>query len=187
MEPDFLVFDNLINQDEIIKINNFIDKNYDFLEPQENSAKTSNNISKKLAEVKVITLKKLNKLINTPLELMYDVANQNYGYNLFPKNENNTFLLSKYTHENKSKYDYHIDKSESPHYDAKLTFIINISFNKFEGGNFSIFNGNEYEIEKLTKSGNAILFKSHLNHKVSPIILGERRSLTYFMSGPKFK
>jgi hypothetical protein len=91
MEPDFLVFDNLINPDEIIKINNFIDENYDFLEPQENSAKTSNNISKKLAEVKVITFKKLNKLINTPLELMYDVANQNYGYNLFPKNENNTF------------------------------------------------------------------------------------------------
>ena len=34
--------------------------------------------------------------------------------------------------------------------------------------------------------GSAILFKSYLHHKVTPVTKGERKSLTYFMEGPAF-
>ena len=30
------------------------------------------------------------------------------------------------------------------------------------------------------------LFKSHLYHRIKPVTQGERRSLTYFFTGPRF-
>ena len=37
------------------------------------------------------------------------------------------------------------------------------------------------------KPGSAIMFKSHLNHRVLPVTSGTRKSLTMFIFGPKFQ
>ena len=183
---DYLILYDLIDKNKIIKINNFIENNYDSIEDEKDSATNINNDIKKTSQVKLIRFKKLKHLINDTLEMALLINNENFGYNLFSKNDYDNFLLSKYSHKNKSKYDYHTDGARVPHYDTKLSFIINVSLETYEGGKFMIHNNDEYEIKEFTKPGNAILFKSYLNHKVTPVTKGERRSLTYFMKGPKF-
>lgn len=183
---DYLILYDLIDKNKIIEINNFVESNYDFIEDEKDSATTINGDIKKTAQVKIIKFKKLKPIIDNTLEIALNTANQNFGYNLFPKNDYDNFMLSKYIHTNKSKYDYHTDGARVPYYDVKITFIINVSLESYEGGKFMIHNNDEYEVKEFIKPGNAILFKSYLNHKVTPVITGERRSLTYFMKGPKF-
>jgi len=183
---DYWFWDKLIDDKQITNLNNFIDNNFDNFEDNIYSATDSNGNLKKNSEVKVISLHKLNDLILPTLENVYFTAFREFGYNLFPKNNNNTFLLSKYSETNKSKYDYHTDTSRSSNYDIKLTFIINLSTQKFEGGKFMIYNNSEYEVSEFINPGSAILFKSYLHHKVTPVTKGERKSLTYFMEGPVF-
>ena len=48
-------------------------------------------------------------------------------------------------------------------------------------------NDEENEIKQLNIPGNAIMLKSHLNHKVLPVTKGERNTLTFFICGPKFR
>jgi len=183
---DYWFWDKLIDDKQITNLNNFIDNNFDNFEDSDYSATDSKGNLKKNSEVKVISLYKLNDLILPTLETVYLTAFKEFGYNLFPINNYNTFLLSKYSAINKSKYDYHTDISRSSNFDTKLTFIINLSTQKFEGGEFMIYNNDEYEIPKFINPGSAILFKSYLHHKVTPVTKGERKSLTYFMEGPVF-
>jgi predicted 2-oxoglutarate/Fe(II)-dependent dioxygenase YbiX len=71
-------------------------------------------------------------------------------------------------------------------YDIKLTVLINLSLKSYEGGKFCLWRGNETEVKELNTPGNAIMFKSNINHKVYPIIKGERRTLAIFIKGPRF-
>jgi predicted 2-oxoglutarate/Fe(II)-dependent dioxygenase YbiX len=43
------------------------------------------------------------------------------------------------------------------------------------------------KIKELNNSGNTIMFKSAINHKVTPVTKGERRTLAIFLYGPAFK
>jgi PKHD-type hydroxylase len=83
----------------------------------------------------------------------------------------------------KSNYDWHFDSSRSDVYDMKLTVLINLSIKDYEGGDFHIFNENEYKIPDFKEPGSILIFKSYLNHKVYPVNKGERRTLTYLLMG----
>ena len=183
---DYWYWEKILDKNEIVSINNFIDNNFDCFEDIKDKPKDTQGNPKKNSQVKKISLNKLNNLILPTLEQAYATAFVKFGYNLYPRNINNSFLLNTYSETNQSKFDYHIDSSRSNTFDVKLTFIINLSLQEFQGGKFMIFNGSEYEIEGFVKPGSAILFKSYLSHKVTPIIKGERKTLSYFMYGPKF-
>jgi len=49
-----------------------------------------------------------------------------------------------------------------------------------------MFKTNQFSIPKFNKPGDMLMFKSYINHKVSPILSGERRTLTLFFHGPRF-
>ena len=49
-----------------------------------------------------------------------------------------------------------------------------------------MFHTNEFSVPDYDKPGSMIMFKSHMNHKVSPVTSGERISLAGFLKGPKF-
>ena len=186
-DTDYVYWDSLLNQQALIDVNNFIESNYDSIETNTSQATDPNGQNKKKANTKLITLGKIAPYVNHCLDQAYLAAARAYGYNIYPRNGLDTFLHAVYGEEDSGKYDFHYDGSRSDIYDIKLTFIINVSLKPYEGGKFKIFNNDEYEIEKFVKPGSAILFKSHLNHRVTPVTKGERRSLTSFLCGPKFR
>ena len=84
-----------------------------------------------------------------------------------------------------SEYGWHIDvNNENTPRDLKLTCLLNLSEKKYEGGEFHAINSNEKI--KFT-SGMGLIIPSFIAHKVTPVIKGERKTLTYWASGPAMR
>ena len=82
------------------------------------------------------------------------------------------------------EYDWHIDGSDLPKMDVKLTCILNLSEESYEGGKFCTITPNE-DIE--FSSGRATIFPSMIAHKVTPITTGKRITLSYCATGSSWK
>ena len=184
---DYWFWENYFNSKQIIEINKFIEKNFDKIEEDKFVAKDLKGNLKKNTTVKCISWKKVKNLFQQVHVDVIESARKNFGYDVYDVSANDDVLLNTYSFKNKSAYGWHIDSGESDLFDIKLTVLINLSLKEYEGGDFKIFNQNEMIIEKLKKPGNMIMFKSKLNHCVTPVIKGERKTLTIFINGPKFR
>ena len=186
---DFWFWENVFDKKQIIKINNFIEKNFYKVEEKEyfSVAYDINNNPKKNSLVKTIKWKKVKHLLEDVHTDVINSARINFGYDVFNVSDIDNCLFNTYSYSNKSKYDWHIDKDISDLYDVKLTVLINLSLEPFEGGDFKLFVNNEFIVPQLKKSGNVIMFKSQINHCVTPVTKGERKTLTIFIKGPKFR
>ena len=58
---------------------------------------------------------------------------------------------------------------------------------KYTGGDFKLFNHEIYTVDKFKNSGSVLMFKPYINHCVTPIISGERKTFTIFIYGSKWK
>jgi len=179
---EYWYFKNYLTKNDIIKLNKFIELNYDKKEPREFAAK---NVIK-TSEVVMIEYHKIKDKLNLLMQEVYSVGLRQFGYNLTPINDRDYLHLNIYSSKKQSKYESHFDFSDSDMFDVKLTCLINISTKKYEGGKFEYLSTRWREIKELEKPGNVIMFKSHLHHRVTPVTSGERRTLTHFMIGPRF-
>jgi len=177
---------NVLNLKEIKKINNFIKNNYNYIEKEEVKARDNNNVIKKNNETLIINYKKIKNFIFELVEECYKINKNNFGYKLW-NFENNNCNYNIYKSCNKSNYDWHIDVSNNPYSDIKLTVLINLSEKKFEGGDFYLEQTNLIKVDELKEIGSMIMFKSFIRHKVTPITQGERKNLALFLEGPNFK
>ena len=83
------------------------------------------------------------------------------------------------------EYEWHIDaNNEKTPIDMKLTCLLNLSEESYEGGEFCTINSSEKH--KFT-SGMGLITNSLIAHKVTPITKGERITLTYWCLGPSWK
>lgn len=94
-----------------------------------------------------------------------------------------------------SKYDVHTDMflgeklPEGTYLTRKLSFslILSDQGKDFEGGEFEFFY-NYYKPEcPDQKRGRLIVFPSYILHGVKPLITGTRKSIVFWVLGPKFK
>ena len=180
-------WNNLLNKKDIIKINKFIECNFDFIENEDFKARDASNNIKKKSIVKLIYFKKIKHLIEDVIEKSINVSRINFGYDIWYPSNMDTCNLNIYSYKNLEKYDWHTDETNRELIDIKMTILINLSLKEYEGGNFYLFKGNEIEVNELNNPGNVVMFKSYVNHKVTPITKGERRTLAIFLYGPAFK
>ena len=87
-------------------------------------------------------------------------------------------------YEMNDEYTWHIDFTREKIIDMKLTCLLNLSEDPYEGGEFYMINSNE-KIEFT--SGMGLVLNSLIAHKVTPVTKGERRTLTYWGLGPSWK
>jgi PKHD-type hydroxylase len=83
------------------------------------------------------------------------------------------------------KYEWHIDSNSTEGPSPKLTCLLNLSEEPYEGGDLHIVGKNEKQ--KFNSSGSSIVFTSLLSHKVTPVTKGERITLTYWGEGPAWR
>jgi hypothetical protein len=83
------------------------------------------------------------------------------------------------------EYDWHIDANiENTPTDMKLTCLLNLSEETYEGGEFQTIGNNE----KIPfDSGMGLVLTSLLTHKVTPVTKGERITLSYWAQGPLWR
>ena len=85
-------------------------------------------------------------------------------------------------------YEWHVDndvnfKHEPPVRKISMTCLLSPE-SEFEGGDLEL--GKPGNIAKL-KQGHAIFFASFINHRVTPVIKGNRKSLVMWFGGTPFK
>jgi PKHD-type hydroxylase len=118
--------------------------------------------------------------------VMDSAFNSNYwGYDIYGFSD-----PAQYTTYDSSKYGesfYNSHKDTGPgYYHRKLSMVVLLSDpSEFEGGDFSLEYANHKQYFK--NKGDAILFPSILHHGVSPVYNGIRRSLVFWISGPKLR
>ena len=108
---------------------------------------------------------------------------KSFGYDIFWDFHLESFNYNVYGVE--GEYGWHIDSNiEKTSIDMKLTCLLNLSEEPYEGGKFCAINSDE-KIEFI--SGMGIIFTSLIAHKVTPVTKGKRKTLTYWAWGPSWR
>jgi|1_EtaG_2_1085319.scaffolds.fasta_scaffold59607_2 hypothetical protein len=160
-----------------------IENNYDFVEKEGKAAETNEGQNKKKTKTLVIGWKKIKDIIGEMEHSIYEINLKNFGYNIKPFDHSDLVIYNIYDSKTKDEYGWHYDSSESEIYDCKLTAIANLS-DSYEGGELWLWPGNPYVIKQCAP-GSLLVFKPHINHKVTPVTKGIRKTLILFCHGPR--
>jgi predicted 2-oxoglutarate/Fe(II)-dependent dioxygenase YbiX len=170
----------IFNDEQIQEINSVINKN--LIQGKDDLATGA----KKTSDVKFVSLGKIKKLIDPFIDFCLTANNNFFGFDLHPLT--NMKKLNYNSYEKGTEYSWHIDAvSRDPVRDIKLTALLNLSEEAYEGGELVLFKGGEIVCDEFNKTGSAIIFPAFTNHKVNQIISGSRHTLAIWMSGPKFR
>ena len=170
----------LYDKDQIKEINKVIKEN--FIEGKDDYALAA----RKTSEVKFVRFGRINKFLNSFVDFCYTANINFFGYDLHPITSQKRLNYNIY--ELGTEYNWHIDAvSRDPVRDIKLTALLNLSEDSYEGGELLLFKTLEINCKEFNEPGSAIIFPSFTNHKVNKIISGSRNTLALWMSGPKFR
>ena len=77
---------------------------------------------------------------------------------------------------------------EHLHQARKLSFSLVLSDStEYSGGDFEIKMSEQSTITIEQKIGRVIVFPSFMIHRVAPLLTGKRKSIVFWVLGPKFK
>jgi PKHD-type hydroxylase len=182
-----MYFRDFLNIEKAENLNKFIENNFDFFEPKEWGAKDLKNNYKKTSEVKIIKWRKMKEHLHDLEQLTMYCNAKEFGYDInYMFDESNCFY-NVYSSENSSNYDWHDDGGDNPLIDMKLTVLLNISTVNYVGGFFELFLNKPLHIKQFDKTGCMLIFPTYLQHRVTPVIQGERNTLALWLEGPRFK
>lgn len=128
------------------------------------------------------------------------IKDLNETYYNFDLNGYGSFQYTLYDSSVKGKYDWHMDTTLGNSIDymepndretRKLSMVMLLSEPNvdFCGGEFQLYTGGDFD-KPMTpdmKKGTIICFPSFLIHRVKPVILGVRKSIVIWVTGPKFR
>ena len=162
------------------------DKSHTKEDPDLAASPYEDGTPRKVVDTQLVNYREIEYVIRGIIDEAYTICLTQFGYTAkLPTNDD--LHYNTYTSRKKSRYDYHIDEARENTHDYKLTLLINLSPKEYEGGDFYLFSGGNMMIPELKKPGSAIVIKSSMHHKVTPVTKGVRRTLTHFMKGPAWK
>jgi len=110
-----------------------------------------------------------------------------FGYEIYPTTAFECINYNKYSASNNGEYGWHSDGNREEIYDLKLTAIVNLSTQPYEGGKLELFLGGATHITEFDTPGSFIMFPSFMQHRVTPVTKGTRTTLSMWIKGPKFR
>ena len=131
-----------------------------------------------------IPFKKMNDMYKDIERTMKTTNGNHFGFDGMQITE-----LAQYTeYPEGGFYEWHVDNDinfehEPPVRKISMTCLLSPE-SEFEGGDLEL--GKPGNVAKL-KQGHAIFFASFINHRVTPVIKGNRKSLVMWFGGPSFK
>ena len=171
----------MLNQDQIKQINLICEKHYN---PTHKDHPADNVV--KTADVKGIRWELLKPIIHYVDELWREKNKFTFGFDIFYTLDIDMWNINTYDSKNDGEYNFHYDATNDHVSDIKLTGIVNISDEPYEGGEFITFDGKFVEISEIKNPGTSILLKHGTLHKVNPVTKGIRKTLSLWFYGPRF-
>ncbi len=173
---------NCFTKEQVKEINKRIKNDVGELEKQDPSY-TASSVSK-IGEFFHVSCVPLMDLIHPWLYQCQQINRETFGYDIY------WLFHLEYLNYNvygeNGEYGWHIDANPAKTLiDMKLTCLLNLSEEPYEGGEFYKINNPNKNV-KFT-SGMGIVFNSLIAHKVTPVTKGKRITLTYFAEGPSWK
>ena len=179
---DFWCWEKIFSKSEIEKVNLVCEKNYETSFTDFSAVGVT-----KTAEVRGIFWGNIKSILNHIDDIWRHTNAEQFGYNLFNTSNNDLWNINTYDCKNHGNYDFHYDATHNHANDIKLTGILNISNQSYEGGEFIAFFGGKFqEIKELNKPGSSVLLNNKVLHKVNPVTKGIRKTISYWYKGPKF-
>ena len=163
---DYWCWNNFFNEEEIKKFNLKIKQNIIEKEKPEKAASGYKNKILKKVDSHIVDLSSVIEFVKPVLESVRYANDKNFQYDLHCNPElHDTGNYNIYSSKNKSEYKWHTNAS----------------------ADIKIFNQEIYTVENFKNPGSILMFKSHLNHCVTPITSGQRKTFSIFLHGPKWK
>ena len=178
MNPLSVITFPYFSQEQVKEINKEIKKNISEKESLKLHASTT-----KVGKFFHIPCLPLLEILHSWLKQCQEINTKAFGYDIFWNFNLESFNYNVY--DKSGEYDWHTDVTKNKECDIKLTCLLNLSENPYEGGEFRTI-GKPEESIKFT-SGMGLIFNPMIAHKVTPIIKGERISLTYWGVGPSWR
>ena len=166
-------------QEQVKEINKKIKEN---IFQEEKSSSAANYASKK-GKFFIVPCGPLMELLHPWLYQCQGVNRDVFGYDIYWNFHLEALNYNVYG--TNGEYDWHVDANkENKPFDMKLTCLLNLSEEPYEGGEFKLIG-----VDEKTKfdSGEGLIVNSLMAHKVTPVTKGERISLTYWAEGPSWR
>ena len=181
----------LYTREELLVINDTIqNSNMKQSEPKKFGADGANKKSK----VSVVPWIELKSCLKKFEKFIFDANNDFFNYDIIPISDFHYININEYDKKHNS-YDWHIDSNVyGSMEDLKLTCLLNISTESYSGGKLHLDGmsdidekGQEIIFKDFNIPGYVLLFTSYRRHKVEPVTNGERRTLSYWATGPAWR
>lgn len=182
MKYDYYFHENVLSLEECKTISSNLDKDI--------TAGWQDNPADgviKTAKTRIVQWNKAKNYLSK-IEDLAHLTNENYfGFNINRYHDFSTVNYNEYSSEKTEEYGWHPDgiKLERQS-DIKLTVIANISTEPYTGGELQFFLNHERTIAAMNNPGTVIVFPSWIQHRVTPVTSGSRKSVSFWMIGPKF-
>ena len=164
--------------EQVKEINKEIRKNIFQKEPLVNAATAT-----KVGNFFHIPCLPLTELLHPWLKQCQVINKKVFGYDIFWNFHLESFNYNVYVES--GEYNWHTDVTKNKVHDIKLTCLLNLSEESYEGGEFRTI-GKPNENIKFT-SGMGLIINPLIAHKVTPVTKGERITLTYWGVGPSWR
>jgi len=125
----------------------------------------------------------LTELLHPWLKQCQVINKKVFGYDIFWNFPVESFNYNVY--DKSGEYDWHTDVTKNKECDIKLTCLLNLSGETYEGGEFRTI-GKPNENIKFT-SGMGLIINPLIAHKVTSVTKRERITLTYWGVGPSWR
>lgn len=182
MKYDFFFVTNIYSEQECKTIRKIVEESYD----DKIEDKPASNV-KKTSQVKCIHWEYLNHVLEKMHHMVLSINHDYFGLDLFQTTLYETLHYNVYDSGQQGEYDWHKDGSKNECFDLKLTALLNLSPQEYEGGIFELFLNGPCQIEEFQKPGTLLVFPSWTQHRVTPVTSGQRITLTKFYKGPNLK
>lgn len=181
MKYDYFYLKELYSKDEIHQFNLLLEniENHGDDLPADNVIKT--------ADVKIVPMYSISGAMN---KLNQHISNINaiiFGFHLFETHNLEMINYNVYDSATQGQYDWHTDAAKGEINDIKLTAILNLSEEEYEGGHFELFTNGPVRITEIDTPGNVLIFPSFIPHRVTPVTKGKRITLSRWIVGPNWK
>lgn len=144
----------------------------------------------KTADVGAVLWNTAKNYLRNIEELIHFTNNMMFGFDLYRLTDLDSVNYNQYSSERSGEYDWHCDRnltSAEKMFDLKLTAILNLSSEPYEGGKFELFLNGPKHIQGLDSPGSILIFPSFIPHRVTPVTAGTRKTVSLWIPGPAFR